>query len=354
MNSAIPEQSQSNPVPPRVELMKLMIGNWISQSVYAAAKLNVVDALLDGPMDIPTLALKLDVQALELRRLLRALESVGLFRNLGNDRYAVTEVGRFLAEDRPDSLRPLALFNGEALYCAWGQLPHAVKTGKSAFSRAHGAEVFEFLEANAETGAQFDSVMATTHGAEAPGVVDSYDFSRFETVIDVGGGKGSFVAEILEKNPSTRGIVFDLPHVIRRAKEYLDERGLSNRCDTISGNFFDGVPAGGDAYLLRHVIHDWRDPEAGEILQQCRAAMGGDAKLFIVEAVIPEGPEWSSSKMLDLNMLVICAGQERTAAEFGSLLAKNGFRMEAVHITKSPRVSLIEASVVNKGAGHGR
>lgn len=346
MNTTITEKAQTKkPIQPRFELMRLMTGNWISQAVYTAAKLKLSDALLDGPLEAPALAANLNVQEIELRRLLRALESLGLFRNLGEDRFEVTELGSFLAEDRPDSLRPLALFNGEALYAAWAQLPHAVTTGESAFGRAHGAEIFEYLEAHAETGAQFDSVMASTHGAEAPALVDSYDFSAFKTIIDVGGGKGSFVAEIVEKNAGSKGMVYDLPHVIDRARAYLEERGLSARCDTQAGSFFDRVPEGGDAYLLRHVIHDWRDPEAGKILQKCRAAMNPKARLFIVEAVIPEGPEWSSSKLLDLNMLVICAGQERTAAEFNTLLAHNGFKMEAVHETKAPRVSLIEASV---------
>ena len=345
MNAVSTEASQATVSQPKAELMKLMIGNWMSQAVYAAAKLGLVDALLEGPLKVNILAERIGAQQIELRRLLRALESAGLFHNEGDDRYSVTDMGRFLAADRKDSLRPLALFNGEALYEAWGKLPYAVQTGKSAFGHAHGAEIFDYLEANGASGAQFDSVMATVHGAESAGVVDSYDFSKFKKVVDVGGGKGSFVAEIVARNPGVRGVVYDLPHVIARADEFLADRGLSDRCDTVAGSFFEQVPAGADAYLLRHVIHDWRDPEAGHILAKCREAMHPDAKLFIVEAVIPEGASWSSSKLLDLNMLVICAGQERTAAEFDALLKENGFTLDAVHKTRSPRVALIEASI---------
>ena len=254
---------------PKLGLMKLIVGNWVSQAVYAAAKLQVVDALLEGPKSVASLADELNVQQNELRRLLRALESVGLFKHDGEDNYAVTEMGRFLASDRQDSLRPLSMFNGEALYEAWGQLPYAVETGKSAFGKAHGAELFDFLKQNPEIGAQFDSVMATTHGGEAPDVVQAYDFSGFKTVIDVGGGKGSFVAEIVRTNPGTSGIVYDQPHVVERTKDYIDELGLTGRCETMSGSFFDSVPEGGDAYLLRHIIHDWRDPEAETILSNC-------------------------------------------------------------------------------------
>ena len=264
----------------KAELIRLIVGNWISQSVYAAVKLGVIDVLGETTMDVPTLAKRIGAQPTDLRRLLRALEGLGLFRSDDNGHYSVTETGALLRADRPDSLQPLALFNGEELYEAWREMPYAVQTGKSAFERVHGASIFDYLATHGDRGALFDSVMATVHGAEAPGVVNSFDFSRFKTVVDIGGGKGSFVAEILEQYPELRGIVFDLPHAVERADQYLAARGLLDRCETRAGNFFDGVPEGADAYLLRHVLHDWRDPEAGKILAQCRKAMGSKRAAF--------------------------------------------------------------------------
>ncbi len=332
---------------PKAELMRMIVGNWASQAIYTAAKLELADVLADGSLDLAAIADRVSARPGELRRLLRALESLGLFRDEGEDRFSATPLGAFLRKDRPDSLRPLSMFNGEELYDAWRELPYAVQTGEAAFERAHGSAIFDYLAEHGETGALFDSVMATVHGAEAPGVVASYDFSRFPTIVDVGGGKGSFVAEIVRRNEGVHGIVYDQPQVAARAEAYLAEHGLSDRCSVVLGSFFDFVPPEADAYLLRHVIHDWRDDEAGRILSNCRDAMKPTAKLFIVETIVPDGPAGPAAKLLDLNMLVICAGQERTRGEFERLLGRNGFHVEAIHATHSPRVALIECSVTS-------
>ena len=331
-------------LPPRAQLLKMLTASWISQATYAAAKLGLVDLMARSAQSPGQLAEATGADANVLYRLLRALASVGLFAEDETGRFAPTPLGDCLRSDRPDSVQPLAIMMGEELYQAWGGFLHSVQTGRPAFDHVFEMSFFEYLQKTPHAGALFDACMATIHGAESEAVVAAYDFAPCRTVVDVGGGAGSLLTAILQAHPDLEGVLFDLPEVIQRAQKDMEEAGLRQRCKLVPGSFFASLPSGGDTYLLRHIIHDWDDEEAGRILENCRKVMPDAARLLIVESVIPPGNEPFVGKILDLNMLVLSGGQERTLAQFEDLLQKAGFKLSKVLPTSVMRLSIIEAA----------
>ncbi len=326
----------------RERLGQMATGYWLSQMVYVATKLGIADRLAGGPQSILNLASTVGAQPGPLHRLLRGLASVGVFTEAEPQVFALTPIAEFLRDDHPQSARPLVIMMGETQYEAWGDLLHSVQTGKTGFEHRFGRPLFDYLGDHPDQAAMFDRAMVAIHGRETAAVLDAYDFSPFQKIIDLGGGNGSQLIEMLERHPHLSGVVFDLPHVVERARTALEMAQLSDRGTVHGGSFFEGVPTGGDAYLLRHIIHDWDDAQSHAILKTVRAAIAPHAKLLIIETVIPPGNDPCFAKLLDITMLVIPGGLERTHIEYTTLLANAGFQLTRV-VPTTGGVDVIEA-----------
>ena len=320
----------------------MMTGYWVSQALYVAAKLGIADLLADGPVDCEDLATATDTHAPSLQRVLRALAGVGVFTEVSPGSFALTPLAELLRTETPGSMRALAIMYAEEQYRAWGELLHSVRTGEMAFDYQFGMGYFEYLAQHPEADRVFNEAMTGWTHQLASAVVDVYDFSPFKTVVDVGGGYGALLAAILRSNPGTRGILFEQPHVVASAKEQLAPTGVADRCTLVGGDFFVAVPAGGDAYVLSQILHDWDDEHCVAILGQCRRAMADHGNLLVVELVLPPGNEPSLGKWLDLHMLVLLGGRERTAAEYDTLFRAAGFNLARV-VPTPPGPSVVEA-----------
>ena len=332
----------TNASPPPATLLQMMTGYWVSQALHVAAKLGIADLLADGPVDCKDLAAATNTHAPSLQRVLRALASVGVFTEVSPGSFALTPLAELLRTETPGSMRALAIMYAEEQYQAWGELLHSVRTGETGFEQQFGMGYFEYLAQHPESDRVFNEAMTGWTHQLVGAVVDTYDFSPFKTVVDVGGGYGALLAAILQSNPSTRGILFDLPHVVASAEEQLGVTEVVDRCTFVSGDFFVEVPAGGDAYVLSQILHDWDDERCVTILAQCRRAMPDHGKLLVVELVLPEGDEPFLGKWLDLHMLVLLGGRERTAAEYDMLFRAAGFKLARV-VPTPPGPSVVEA-----------
>jgi hypothetical protein len=326
---------------PQQQLNQLISGYWHSQCVYVAAKLGIADLLANGPQSVDDLAQKTGTHRPSLFRLLRALASLGVFAEETGQRFRLTPAAEPLRRDVPGSQWAMAVMMGEEHFRAWGELLYSVRTGKIGFDKVFGRPVFEFLSQNPEQAAIFDKAMVGVHGRETSAMLDVYDFSAFASVVDIGGGNGSTLSGILKKHPSIHGTLFDLPGVIQRAGVAVDTAGLLDRIHLVAGDFFESVPAGADAYVLRHIIHDWEEDKAIRILTNVRQAIARDGRLLVVESVIPPGNEPFFGKLLDITMLVIPGGQERTEQEYRDLFGKAGFRLVRI-VPTAAEVSVIE------------
>ncbi len=326
----------------REHLSQMATGYWLSQMVYVAAKLGLADLLVKGPLTATALAAKVEVQPGPLFRLLRGLASVGVFVEGEPQSFSLNATAEYLRDDHPQTVRPLVIMMGETQYEAYGDLLHSVKTGNTGFEHRFGRPLFDYLGDHPEPAAMFDRAMTSIHGRETAAILDAYDFRPFKRVVDVGGGNGSQMIEILRKHRNLSGMVFDLPHVVERARVALQAANLANRCDTRGGSFFDSVPAGCDAYLLRHIIHDWDDAQSITILKSVRQAIPNYGKLLIIETVIPPGNDPCFAKLLDITMLVVPGGLERTAEQYNALLESAGFQLSQI-VPTTGGVDVIEA-----------
>jgi O-methyltransferase domain/Dimerisation domain len=327
---------------PPATLLQMMTGYWVSQALHVAAKLGIADLLADGPVDCEDLAAATDTHAPSLQRVLRALASVGVFTEVSPGSFALTPLAELLRTETPGSMRALAIMYAEEQYRAWGELLHSVRTGETAFEQQFGMGYFEYLAQHPESDRVFNEAMTGWTHQLVGAVVDTYDFSAFKTVVDVGGGYGALLAAILQNNSGMRGILFDLPHVVASAEEQLAATEVADRCTFVGGDFFAEVPAGGDAYVLSQILHDWDDERCMAILGQCRRAMPDHGKLLVVELVLPEGDEPFLGKWLDLHMLVLLGSRERTAAEYDTLFRAAGFKLARV-VPTPPGPSVVEA-----------
>jgi hypothetical protein len=319
---------------PALALRRFITGYWISQAIYVAARLGVADRLIAGPRTCAQLAQATGAHEPSLYRLLRALASVGIFVEEGERRFALTPLAEPLRSDRPNSLRPVALMMGEEHYRAWGELLHSVQTGECAFEHMYGMPIFKYLAEHPEAGKTFDAAMTGIHGRESTAMLEAFDFSPAQKLIDIGGGNGTLLTAALRKYPHLQGVLFDLPEVIARAQTAV-ATDVKSRLGFAAGDFFAAVPSGGDLFLLRHIIHDWDDEESLTILKNCRQAMSAQGRLLLIETVIPPGNEASFAKLLDLNMLVLPGGQERTEAEYRRLFAAAGFELAQILPTRA-------------------
>jgi hypothetical protein len=327
----------------RAAMERMTNGYWSTQIVYVAAKLGIADLLEEGPRGLEALAQATQTHAPSLHRLLRALAGLGVFVENQDGTYETTALGRCLVSGSPGALRARAILNGEDWYTGWGGLLHSVRTGETAFDHLYGMHWFEHMAAKPAVAAVFNEAMGSATQGAARAVAAAYDFSGCGAIVDVGGGTGAFLAEILKANPGARGVLFDRPHILAAAGSTLAAADVADRCDVVGGDFFAEVPAGGDAYILSWIIHDWDDERCVALLRNCRRAMGDGARLLVLEQVIPPGNEPSLSKLYDLHMLALSGGRERREDEYRALLAASDFDLVRVIPTEVPR-SIIEAS----------
>lgn len=327
---------------PVVALKQMISGYWISQAIYVAAKLELAEKLADSSKTAEALAAETQTNAGALFRLLRALASVGVFTQQADGKFANSPLSAPLQKNAADSQWAMAVMMGEEHYAAWGELMYSVQTGQGSFRKVYGEGVFDFLGKHPEQAKVFDAAMTSIHGAETALMIDAYDFSSFKTLCDVGGGNGKTIAEVLKRHPQLQGALFDLQHVVERAKSNLDAAGVSNRCQLVGGNFFEKIDVQADAILMRHIIHDWDDAKCVTILKNCRAALNSGGKVLVVESVVPPGNEPGFVKWLDLTMLVIPEGKERTADEYRDLFAAAGLKLTRI-VRTAGELDVIEA-----------
>jgi hypothetical protein len=331
---------EGNASPP--VLFQMATGYWVSQAIYVAAKLGIADLLKDGPQSCVTLAASTGSDAPSLFRLMRALSSVGIFLHLGSDCFALSRLAESLQTEVHGSLRAMVITIGEIHYQACGNLLHSVQTGSPAFNSVFGASLFDYLQQNVDAADAFNQGMANLSSMLAYAVLMAYDFSGISSIVDIGGGQGKLLEKILQFNPDIEGTVFDTSSTIERAKQQLVDNAWTRRCSYLAGDFFTSVPQGADAYILCGVIHDWDDSRAITILRNCRRAMADKAKLLLVDMVVPDTDARSFSKLLDLNMLAMTGGRERTTAEFRALLDAADYKLTRIIPTMAPQ-SIIEA-----------
>ena len=325
-------------------MVNLTTGYWVSQMIGVTAELGIADLLKDGPRDARALAASVRADPDALYRLMRALSSVGLFAEDAEHRFQLTPLGDCLRSDAPGSMRAWArTVVMDYFVRSYQDLMYSVKTGKPAFDHVHGMGPFEYFSRNLEVGRLFDEAMTSFSSVEIPAVIAAYDFSPIRNLVDIAGGHASLLCAVLKKNPTMQGVLFDMPTVVDGARDSIAAEGLSARCEVIGGDMFHSVPAGGDAYMMKHIIHDWNDERCVEILKNCRSAMPSHGRVLIIDAVIQAGNQPDSSKLLDITMLTI-NGRERTEEQFHSLLDRAGFNLSRIVPTQSP-VSVVEGIV---------
>lgn len=330
-------------IPPPAVLLRMMTGYWQAKALAVAAELGLADLLREGPRTAASLAEICDVDAGSLHRLLRALASVGVFAQTEPGSFALTPMADLLRSDRPDSMRALARMYGSEQYQAWGELLDSIRDGVPAFDHVFGTSYFTYLAAHPDASSIFNDAMTGWTAQLSDAVAAAYDFSGPGRVVDVGGGTGPLLATILQAGPALRGTLFELSHVAEQADAYLRATPIGDRCTVVAGDFFEAVPAGGSFYVLAQILHDWDDGHCATILRNCREAMLPGAKLLIIEQVIPPRNEPSLGKWLDLHMLVLLGGRERTEAEYAALLSAADLKLDRV-IPTAAGASILEAT----------
>ncbi|MFZ0829691.1 MAG: methyltransferase [Thermoplasmata archaeon] len=321
-----------------------MGGYRVTQALYVVTKLGIPDSLSAGPKDAISLAAEAKVHPDRLYRVLRALASIGVLTIDEHARFGLTETGRLLASHPQGSMGLTSIFAGEEPYHSWGDLLHCVRTGETAFDHLYSMGHFEYLDRHPEASATFNKPMAWSVGV-AGEPLEGYDLGRHKVLVDVGGGNGALIASTLRTHPGLRGILFDQASAVEEAPALLQGSGVADRCKILTGSAFDAVPPGGDVYVMSRVLHDWPDEKALLLLANCRKAMVEGGVLLLVEGVLPEGAASPSRLWLDLVMMVMTGGRERTKAEWEVLLRKAKFSMTAVR-TSRPNQELIEARAI--------
>ncbi|KUI37414.1 hydroxyneurosporene methyltransferase [Mycobacterium sp. IS-1496] len=332
--------------PPSAVMLEKILGAWVAQGITVAADLKVADALADGPLTIDELARRVGADPDALARLMRALIGEGIFAQRKDGRYRLNALGTALRTDSAMSVAGMARMVGHPAHREhWSQLLNAVRTGEATIPKLRGMSGFEYLAENQELGDIFNQAMTNLSEAAVVPLTAAYDFGRFTTIVDVGGGHGRFLSAILAATPSARGVLYDLPQVVDGAPELLRAHGVADRVEIVGGSFFDSVPAGADAYVAKNVIHDWPDADALTILRNIRAAADVGTTLLLAEFVIPEHHRAFVGNWTDMEMLMATAARERTEAEYRKLYRDAGFRLTRVVPTVGP-ISLIEGTAV--------
>ena len=314
-----------------------------ARALQIAAELKIADLLAAGPCSVEDLAGQTGSEAGALHRMMRLLASRGLFREVEPGVFELTGKGGPLRSDHPLSVRSVLTLTGAVAPVVMDGVHHSLRTGEATFPAVTGQDIYDHMVQHPEQGRLFDEAMQELTRVVTPAVLDAYDFSEASRIIDVGGGSGALLNAILHHEPEANGIVFDTPRVADLARERIRQQGLTDRCSVVSGDFFGEIPAGGDLYLLKWVLHNWSDEQATDILRGCRRAMDGDSKLLIIESILPPDDSFHPGKAMDLSMLVLLGGCERTEEEFTALLARADLEVERVIPTVSPH-SLVQAS----------
>jgi hypothetical protein len=329
--------------PPPFALLELAMGSMVTQAIYVAAELRFAEALVDGPLHPADLAQKVGAHEEAVARVLRLLATQGIFEGQEDGTYALTPMADALRADHPMSMRDIAVLMGHPIHWEdWGNFLETVRTGEPGLPKLRGMGAFEYLEQNPEYGAVFINGMGSMSNTETFPVAAAYDFTQFGTVVDFCGGQGGLLAGILQSAPDAKGILADPRVAGNGAVEFLASQGVAERVTTHDGGLFDPVVTGGDAYVLKHIVHDWPEDKALEILRNVRAAIPEHGKLLLVEMVPTEDNEPHSAKLVDLWLMLLVGGKERTKAQYADLLSRAGFKLERV-VETAAAVSVIEA-----------
>ena len=345
MSTAAPAQSStpSGPQPAEI-LMQVATGHMVASALYGALSIGIPDLLKSGSKSVAELAVTTGVHEGALYRVMRALSAAGVFSENPARTFSLTPVSEPLCKDAKNSVRQMALWLTLPFHFeVYGALTHSLRTGETVSEKLYGLPCFDYIAKNKEINDAFNDAMTEFSGNVLPAVLEAYDFSRLsgKTLVDIAGGHGKALTEILKKNPGVRGILFDLDQVVKGAVPRIESEGLSSRCSVNHGDFFKSVPSG-DAYLMKHIIHDWDDAHSLTILKNIHAAAAPGACLYLIEAVMAPGNEPHFAKIVDLEMMLLPGGCERTEQEYRDLLAQAGFKLTKVIKTKSP-LDLIEA-----------
>ena len=333
----------SNTMPPAAAMLNMISGYWVSQMVFVAARLNIADLLSNGAMSVKELAAKTKVDEAGLFRLLRALACVGVFAETKPRHFELTDLGATLSASNPRSLKAFALMMiDDYNWKAWSELGFGIESGELPFEKVFGEKVFEYLEHHPDKARTFGESMSSLSNSQNPSIAKAYDYTAFEKLVDVGGGHGSLLATILSTTPKLQGVLFDSPSVVALAPdaEHMKVGGVAKRIKIVGGDFFEEVPQG-DSYIMKYIMHDWSDDLAVKILKNVRRQIPKNGKLLIVDTVIPTGNDFNWGKLLDINMLVLTGGKERSEAEFTDLLKDAGFALNRVIPTECP-LSIVE------------
>ncbi|MBE9043762.1 methyltransferase [Pleurocapsales cyanobacterium LEGE 10410] len=352
MTIAKPNKPQSAPpqpkgMPPQVQILQMMNAYRLTQNISVAAQLGIADLLAERPRSVVELAQETKSDPQSLYRLLRTLASFDIFAEIEAQKFRLTPRAALLKTDAPGSLRGYATVMGAQWHWQmWKDILHSVKTGESAFEAVYGMSFEDYYEQHPEDAKNFDAAMKGALTLSDRSILDSYDFSGFKQVVDLatgGQGDGELLATILQQNPGVTGIYFDTSARLENAKGTVEDKSVGERCELAGGDFFESVSAGGDAYIVKNLIHDYDDEKVGLILSNLRQAIADNGKLLIVEMIVPPGNEPSLAKILDVEAMIMTPGAiERTAEEYGQLLSQAGFETTRIIPTKSP-MSIIEA-----------
>ena len=329
-------------IPPPVKMMQMIMGFWTSCCLYTAAKLNIADHLKEKPQTANQLAETTHSDAASLYRVLRALSSAGVFNENDQHQFALTPLGETLQSDVKGSMKAMTIAQLGDHFNAWGNLMYSIKTGNTAFDNIEGMSIWKYYETHPDEGVNFMKAMTGVTNAVIMNVLPFYDFSNFKTIVDIGGGNGALLMAVLNKAPQAKGIVFDEEYVVSETGKELLAKDFSERCSVQAGSFFDFLPRNADVYLMKMVLHDWNDEQCLQILNNCNKAMRPDSKLLVIEAVIPEGNDPHPGKFMDINMMAMTGGRERTQKEFIALFAQAGLKLSRIISTQSPMFSIIE------------
>lgn len=323
-------------------MMQMITAFWNSCCIYNVARLGIADLLAAKPQTADSLAEATHSDAPALYRILRALASTDVFSENPDGTFSNTALSETLRSDVPGSMKAMAIAQLGDHYNAWGNLMYSIKTGGIAFDKVEGMPVWKYYETHPEEGVNFMKAMTGLTGAVIAHVLPSYDFTPFKTIVDVGGGNGALLAAILQNAPQSEGIVYDEEYVVEETQKILEAKGIASRCRTEGGSFFDHVPSGADAYLLKMVLHDWNDTQCEKILANCCSAMHPGSRILVLDAVIPEGNAPHPGKFMDINMLAMTGGRERTEKEFARLFANAGLKLNRIIHTHTPMFSIVE------------
>lgn len=331
---------ESAPPPPLEKILQLISNQWIARSLYVVAKLEIADLISNGHCSINQLAKKTQSHTNSLYRVIRALASIGYFTEIKPREFGLTPLGELLKKDVPESVRSTILtLTGQLQWESWAETLHSVQTGETGIKKAFGKNLFEYLGDNPEEAGWFNDTMVSSHNNEAPAIAQAYDFSNSKKIVDLGGGSGTLLTTILNTYPDVKGELLDLSHVATQANEKINQMNLADRCVFVEGSFFKSVPKA-DIYILSHVIHDWTDEQCLSILENCKQA-NPQAKVLFIEMVIPTGDTFHPAKLIDLQMLTLLGGQERTAEEYSILFVKAGYKLAQI-VPLQCRASILE------------